>query len=160
MATLTTGVPMGAIARLVEHYGCEVHDWLLRAEMIVRSTATRWQVRLHGFYDAGWTSVIAVGRDKSGREVILKALPETDRYRHERAALTHWDGLSVCRPHRHHRTHQPDIPPPRRLTNSDTRHHSKRHAPPPDRREQPRAGSIDMRPLSRPCEPIVLVESH
>ena len=97
MAMLTTGVPMGAIARLVEHYGCEVHEWLSRAEIIVRSTAMHWQVRLYGFHDAGWTSVVAVGRDKSGRAVILKALPETDRYRQELAALTHWDGVSVCR---------------------------------------------------------------
>ncbi|MGH3598807.1 MAG: aminoglycoside phosphotransferase family protein, partial [Pseudonocardiaceae bacterium] len=68
-----------------------------RAEEIVTSAAARWAVRLDGFHDAGWTSVVAVGHRGGVQAVILKAFPGTERYLRERAALGHWAGEGVCR---------------------------------------------------------------
>jgi streptomycin 6-kinase len=88
---------MGATKRLMEHYGPEVGEWLERAGETVAAAATRWNFHLDGFHDAGWTSVVGVGHDDLGRIAILKALPESNRYHQERAALTHWGGDGVCR---------------------------------------------------------------
>lgn len=52
-------------------------------------------VHLAGFHDAGWTSVVGVGRDQRDRLVVLKALPEAGRYQQERAALDHWAAENV-----------------------------------------------------------------
>jgi streptomycin 6-kinase len=90
-------LPEGAVVRLTEHYGRDVLEWLNRAEGIVADAAARWKVQLAGFHDAGWTSVVGIGRDQRDRLVVLKALPETDRYQQERAALDHWADDGVCR---------------------------------------------------------------
>src|SRR6266702_2167461 len=97
MVALASRLPEGAVVRLTEHYGRDVSEWLGRAEQIVAGAAARWNVRLAGFHDAGWTSVVGVGRDQRDRLVVLKALPETERYRQERDALDHWAGNGVCR---------------------------------------------------------------
>lgn len=97
MVALASRLPEGAVVRLTEHYGQDVSEWLGRAEQIVSGTAERWNVQLAGFHDAGWTSVVGIGRDQRDRLVLLKALPETERYHQERTALDHWAGNGVCR---------------------------------------------------------------
>lgn len=84
------GVPDGAVRRLINHYGEAVTAWLHEADSVIARAAERWKVHLTHYHDAGWSSVVAVGVDWHGRRVAIKALPETDRYTRERAALTHW----------------------------------------------------------------------
>lgn len=84
------GIPDGAERRLTDHYGADAASWLENAEPVITQAAARWEVQLTGYHDAGWTSVIAVGSDRNGRPMAIKALPETDRYGRERAALSHW----------------------------------------------------------------------
>lgn len=90
-------VPAGAVQRLSEHYGAGVELWLRGLPDRLVSLAARWEVTVCGYYDAGWASVVAVGNDRAGRPVVLKAIPETSRYRCECAALGHWTGQRVCR---------------------------------------------------------------
>ena len=97
MAPLEPRLPAGAIQRLVEHYPAGAPAWLGGAEATLVRVARQHGVRLVGYHDAGWTSVIAVGVDPADRPVILKALPEPDRFQRELAALQHWDGQGVCR---------------------------------------------------------------
>jgi streptomycin 6-kinase len=97
MSEPLAAVPSGAIQRLTEHYGASVQPWLRGVPGLVASTAARWEVAVSGYHDAGWTSVVVTGQGRTGRQVVLKALPETSRYRHERAALEHWAGQRVCR---------------------------------------------------------------
>lgn len=52
---------------------------------------------MSGYHDAGWTSVVAAGRDGADKPVIIKMLPESDRFLQERTALTYWAGAGVCR---------------------------------------------------------------
>ncbi|MQA10176.1 MAG: phosphotransferase [Pseudonocardiaceae bacterium] len=93
---LTPGIPAGTRTRLVEHYGPTVRTWLHGAGNKIAATAAQSEITVDGFHDAGWTSVVAVGRDAAGQLVILKAFPDPDRYHHEQAALTHWAGHSSC----------------------------------------------------------------
>lgn len=87
---LSTSVPPGAIKRLTEHFGSDVVPWLAGATRLVDAAAGSWNVVLHGFHDAGWTSVVGVGTDPGGKTVVLKATPDRNRYRRERSALAHW----------------------------------------------------------------------
>lgn len=91
------GLPAGARRRLTEHYGPDVAEWLSDVEATMASMASLWAIEVRGYHDAGWASVIATGVDASGRPVVLKAIPETDRYIREREALTHWAETPVCR---------------------------------------------------------------
>lgn len=97
MVVLTASVPEGAVRRLSEHYGRQVDGWLSQVGGTVHAAARRWGVQLAGFHDAGWTSVVGVGCDRSMRQVLLKAMPDAHRYHRERAALSHWAGHGVCR---------------------------------------------------------------
>ena len=97
MSEALADVPAGAAQRLSEHYGAAVELWLQEMPGRLVSLAARWQVRVCGYHDAGWASVVAVGYDRAGRPVVLKAIPERSRYRRECAALGHWAGQRVCR---------------------------------------------------------------
>lgn len=88
-------VPAGSVERLTEHFGPTVSAWLADAAQLFAQVAAAWGVRLDGFHDAGWTSIIGVGVDSQGQAVVLKATPDRDRFRRERSALTHWRGLSA-----------------------------------------------------------------
>lgn len=88
-------LPQGPRNRLTAHYGDSVLPWLETISATIDVVAQRWDVTLNGYHDAGWTSVVAVGHDESGREVLIKALPETSRYHQERAALSHWRDAPV-----------------------------------------------------------------
>lgn len=90
-------LPAGAVQRLTDHCGPGIRDWLRDVPAAMTAVACRWEVKVSGFHDAGWTSVVAAGRDKTGRPVIIKVLPELDRFLQERAALEHWAGAGVCR---------------------------------------------------------------
>lgn len=87
---VTSSLPAGSISRLTEHYGRPVEPWLEGIERELIKAAEAWHVSLEGYYDAGWTSVIAAGATSDSQAVIIKALPESDRYRRERDALQHW----------------------------------------------------------------------
>ncbi|HEX3786101.1 MAG TPA: aminoglycoside phosphotransferase family protein [Pseudonocardiaceae bacterium] len=90
-------LPSGVIRRLIDHLGDQAHEWLHGAPDRLAGVAARWRVNVSGYHDAGWTSVVAAGRDSVGRPVIIKLLPETERFRQERATLEHWAGAGVCR---------------------------------------------------------------
>lgn len=93
---LSDMVPDGAILRLTDHYGQEVRTWLDNVHQVVSRAASRWGIRLSGFHDAGWASVVALGIDPAGRSVVLKAHPDRNRYLLERTALAQWAGGGVC----------------------------------------------------------------
>jgi streptomycin 6-kinase len=97
MAGLEPALPLGTVRRLREHYGDDIRGWLLEAESTVAQVARRHGLRVVGYHDAGWASVIAVGIDRSGRFRVLKAVPEADRFRRELAALRHWAGDGASR---------------------------------------------------------------
>lgn len=88
--SLTDCVPPGAIERLTAHFGARVSPWLTGATQLVRDAAARWHVRLDGFHDAGWTSVVGMGTRSDGQAVVLKATPDRARFLRERASLDHW----------------------------------------------------------------------
>lgn len=92
---LSEAVPAGAVERLTEHFGATASVWLAWAGRLVADAAHAWGVRLSGFHDAGWTSVIGVGVDAQGQAVTLKATPDRSRFVRERSALTHWQGSGV-----------------------------------------------------------------
>lgn len=94
---LPTDLPSGVFERLTDHCGPSVQRWLREIPAVVTALAARWSVIVVGYHDAGWTSVVASGWDSSGRPVIIKVLPELDRFLQERAALVHWAGAGVCR---------------------------------------------------------------
>lgn len=89
--------PAGAFRRLTEHYGPSVQTWLREIRTTLAAAAERWQVRLIGCHDAGWTSIVAVGIGAQDRAVLIKASPDLERYQQERAALLHWRDVSVNR---------------------------------------------------------------
>ncbi|KAA2253335.1 phosphotransferase [Solihabitans fulvus] len=97
MTPLVEGLPDGAIERLTNHYGAGVGAWLSRAARIVGEVAARWNVTVVGFHDAGWTSVVGVGHTRAGHAVMIKAMPDAERFRQEKEALGHWAGAGVCR---------------------------------------------------------------
>lgn len=90
-------LPTGVVQRLSEHYGARVRAWLDDVPELMTSVAERWEIALSGYHDQGCASVVATGRDRTGLLVVIKALPETARFRQERAALEHWAGERVCR---------------------------------------------------------------
>jgi streptomycin 6-kinase len=94
---LHTDLPAGAIGRLTEHYGPSVRPWLDQVETTLALAAARWKIELSGYHDAGWTSVVAIGRSAAGQPVLIKVLPERQRYEQERAALLHWRQAPVNR---------------------------------------------------------------
>lgn len=97
MIRLAETIPAGTHDRLVEHYGPPVRTWLRDVEHTMKSTAARCEIAIDGFHDAGWASVVALGHYPNGDPVIVKALPDPERYYQERAALAHWAGDGVCR---------------------------------------------------------------
>lgn len=97
MAALTHEVPPGTHRRLTEHYGAGIAHWLTGIDRLFADAADQWDVRLAGFHDAGWTSVVAFGYLRDDQPVVLKALPEAERFVLEKEALTHWGGDGVCR---------------------------------------------------------------
>lgn len=88
--SLTEGVPPRARERLTAHFGPDVSNWLTHVASLVGEAAQRWDVRVSGFHDAGWTSVIALGNRSDGQHVVLKATPDRARFLRERTALRHW----------------------------------------------------------------------
>ncbi len=90
-------VPAGAKRRLTDHYGPGIQDWLRDIPVVIAKLAYRWRIAVSGYHDAGWTLVVAAGRDDAGRPVIIKVLSETERFQEERDALAHWAGAGVCR---------------------------------------------------------------
>ena len=83
-------IPIGAAARLTEHFGPTVTTWLDQVPDTVDRAARIWNIDLRDFHDAGWTSIISVGADAVGDAVVLKATPDRDRFLRERSALMHW----------------------------------------------------------------------
>jgi streptomycin 6-kinase len=92
---LFSEVPPRAIGRLTEHYGQDVASWLADARQLVERLAAQWGVRLLGFHDGGWTSIIAIGTTASGTSVVIKATPDRLRFSQERAALSHWTDVAA-----------------------------------------------------------------
>lgn len=90
-------IPPGAVRRLTDHCGPGIEDWLREVPAILTAVSSRWRVAIAGYHDAGWTSIVAAGMDGAGRPVIIKVLPELDRFLQERDALAHWAGAGVCR---------------------------------------------------------------
>ncbi|SES49336.1 aminoglycoside phosphotransferase family protein [Actinokineospora terrae] len=96
MPMLAPRLPLGTVKRLTEHYGSSVEEWLGDVENVVLRVAERNGLRVVGYHDAGWTSVIAVGVTQSAQSVVIKALPDRNRFMREVAALRHWHGRGVC----------------------------------------------------------------
>jgi streptomycin 6-kinase len=90
-------LPPGVLRRLTDHCGPGIQTWLREVPAVIATLAERWHVAEFEYHDAGWTSVVAAGRDATGRPLIIKVLPELDRFLQERAALRHWVGAGVCR---------------------------------------------------------------
>lgn len=90
-------LPSGAVRRLTEHYGDAVSGWLERAPAVLVAAADRWELNWIGYHDVGWTSLVVACRDARGEDLLIKALPERDRFLRERAALDHWAGRDACR---------------------------------------------------------------
>lgn len=89
-------LPAGVVTRLVSHYGPNVEHWLQTAPERIENSAREWDVLISGYHDAGWTSVLAFGHKSDGAAVVLKMIPETDRYFREKDALLHWGGNGAC----------------------------------------------------------------
>jgi streptomycin 6-kinase len=81
---------------LTDHYGAGIGTWLEGADRLLSRVGDRWKVDLIGFHDEGWTSVVAEGRAPGGRTVVLKAVPESDRFHRELVALRHWPNGVAC----------------------------------------------------------------
>jgi len=90
-------LPDGVVRRLTDHYGPGIGTWLEGAARLLSDVSDGWNVDLVGFHDEGWTSVVAAGRTPCGRTVVLKAVPESDRFRRELVALRHWPNGVACR---------------------------------------------------------------
>lgn len=83
--------PRSAMQRLRDHYGPTVHHWLALAPELFTEAARRWHLAVDRYHDAGHASLLMVARDEnSGREVLLKAWPEQERYHNEMIALRIW----------------------------------------------------------------------
>ncbi|MFD4532224.1 aminoglycoside phosphotransferase family protein [Kitasatospora sp. NPDC058397] len=68
-----------------------MHGWLARAPELFNEAARRWQLSLGSYHDAGHASLLMVAHERSGgREVLLKAWPDHNRYRNETIALGIW----------------------------------------------------------------------
>lgn len=81
--------------RLVGHYGSGVLGWLMGVPALLDKAASRWDLSLVGYHDAGHSSVVATGIDNLGRPVLVKAWADRNRFRHEVQALRHWAGGPV-----------------------------------------------------------------
>ncbi|MGH3900636.1 MAG: hypothetical protein ACRDTA_20780 [Pseudonocardiaceae bacterium] len=89
LGRMRTDLPAGAIRRLTEHYGPSVRPWFDEVNATLVTAAERWKVKVSGYHDAGWTSVVALGTGATGQRVLIKASPDVKRYEQERAALLH-----------------------------------------------------------------------
>jgi hypothetical protein len=97
-ASLRVGAFPRLVRRLTAHYGPGVAAWLRSAPKLVVEISSRYGLRFQGFYDAGWTSVVATATtDLDEQPVIIKAVPDARRFAREAAALTHWRGIGACR---------------------------------------------------------------
>ena len=89
-------LPDGVVRRLTDHYGPGIGTWLEDAARLLSDVSDGWNVDLVGFHDEGWTSVVAAGRTPCGRTVVLKAVPESDRFHRELLALRRWPNGVAC----------------------------------------------------------------
>lgn len=80
--------------RLTDHYDIAVTDWLDRVPEIFEAAARSWGLELRGYHDAGHASALALAEADEGGTVLLKAWFERGRYRHETAALRHWEPVN------------------------------------------------------------------
>ncbi len=100
MDTVTdlTVVPRDGRRRLLAHYGAGVERWLAQAPGAFSTAAGRWNLTLLRYHDVGHASLLMVARDNgNGREVLLKAWPDRERYRNELLALRVWASGPVAR---------------------------------------------------------------
>ena len=94
-ATVALGpLTAGCRERLVAHYGPRVAPWLRQVPALLDTAARRWDVALSGYHDAGHASTLAMGIDRTGSPMILKAWFDHDRYAHEVAALRQWEPVN------------------------------------------------------------------
>ncbi|WP_026208601.1 aminoglycoside phosphotransferase family protein [Catelliglobosispora koreensis] len=87
-----TGIPQATQDRLISFYGPAIKDWIEQIPVVIHQAAIDWGIDLAGWYDRGWTSILAQGHTAEREPVIIKAIPENARYRREAAALNHWNG--------------------------------------------------------------------
>jgi streptomycin 6-kinase len=87
-------VTSGCRERLTVHYGEQVTVWLDHVPTLLTEAAWRWDLRVHGYYDAGHASALATATTGEGAPVILKAWFDGERYTRETTALRHWEPLN------------------------------------------------------------------
>ncbi|MBO0610698.1 aminoglycoside phosphotransferase family protein [Myceligenerans salitolerans] len=88
-------VPAGCARRLRHHYGSAVDTWIAHVPRQIDDACREWGLRFVSYHDHGHASAIAVVHDAAGTPRIVKAWPETARFRAETAALTHWYDAGV-----------------------------------------------------------------
>jgi streptomycin 6-kinase len=76
---------------LVAHYGQAVTSWLDSVPGELAVAAQTWGLSLIGYHDAGHASALALAATDDGTPVVVKAWFDHERYRHEMAALNHWE---------------------------------------------------------------------
>jgi streptomycin 6-kinase len=87
-------VTTGCRQRLIAHYGGGVAEWLDRVPEVFGSAARSWGLSLISYHDAGHASALALAATDDGTQVMLKAWFDPERYRHETAALRHWEPVN------------------------------------------------------------------
>jgi streptomycin 6-kinase len=95
LAPTLGGVPPTARQRLVDHYGPAVHSWVDAVPGLISEAASRWELTLVDYHDAGCASSVAVARTRGGHPVLVKACYEQARYTDEIGALRTWRGRRV-----------------------------------------------------------------
>lgn len=86
------GVLPAAQDRLLAHYGPIARGWIENVPGFLAEVAGRWKLTPLGYHDAGHASIVAVAEDLQGRQLLLKAWFEPDRYRDEITVLRLWAG--------------------------------------------------------------------
>lgn len=101
MRTVLGPVAASCRERLIGHYGQPAAEWLDGLPEAFGSVARSWGLQLTGYHDAGHASALALAEAEPGTKVILKAWFDRERYRHETAALRHWEPVNgqVLRAH-------------------------------------------------------------
>jgi streptomycin 6-kinase len=79
---------------LTAHYGQAVGSWLAAVPGEFAVAAGMWGLSLVGYHDAGHASALALATTVDGTPVVVKAWFDHERYRHETAALNHWEPVN------------------------------------------------------------------
>jgi seryl-tRNA synthetase len=87
-------VTPGCRTRLTAHYGRGVTGWLDQVPGLLSDAARSFGVAPLGYHDNGHASVLALASAPDGGTVMLKAWYDRTRYRHETAALAHWQPVN------------------------------------------------------------------